>query len=158
MRAIFIFSFALALLFISTVIISECSREFSPEELQKHLSAAAYRGDVAAMRELIARGADINKACCGMDPPLHAAAYQGHEEAVRFLLARGASVHRGDKFDGTALMHAALSNQLVIAKLLIGYGADLNARETFENQTILDIAQRYNYTALIELLKERGAK
>lgn len=152
------FSFTSALFIYAVVSLCGCSMKSAPEELQKQLSSAAHRGDVAAMRELIALGADINKACCGMYPPLHAAASEGHDEATRFLLERGAKVNLRHKFDATALMEAALDNQVEIARLLICYGADVNARETFGNQTILDIAQRYNYTALIELLKERGAK
>jgi hypothetical protein len=60
-------------------------------ELNDQLYSAAARGDVAALRGLVAAGADVNHRRYGR-PCLSTAAFNGHAAAVEFLLASGADV------------------------------------------------------------------
>lgn len=79
----------------------------SHEERQAALAGAALHGRMAALRELIAVGVDIN----AFNPPgwhehstaLHSAIYGRSEAAVEALLAAGADpTIRDTIFDGTA--------------------------------------------------------
>lgn len=57
------------------------------------LMLAAFRGDAAAVRALLERGADVNARDKDGDTALMFAAYKGHTEIVSLLLERGANVY-----------------------------------------------------------------
>jgi ankyrin repeat protein len=71
------------------------------------LHVMAKRGDAAAVKWLLDRGADPNAMWGHWDaklPPVHLAAAQGHADVVRLLLARGADPSiRDSKHDGDAI-------------------------------------------------------
>ena len=54
------------------------------------LNEAASEGDVAAVTQLLDRGADPNGLSENEFTPLNLAALMGHHEVVRLLLSRGA--------------------------------------------------------------------
>jgi ankyrin repeat protein len=97
--------------------------------------------------------------------PLTAAAQFGRVEAIRFLLSKGADVNLRD-FGGegqTPLSTAAMQGQLEVCRVLLDAGADPNipteprlVGET-RNWTALDWAIRGKHTAVVALLRERGA-
>ena len=55
-------------------------------EVWEFLTAAAS-GDIASLRDLLARDAGLHRAEYWYTPPLHFAVREGHLEAVRLLLA-----------------------------------------------------------------------
>jgi mono/diheme cytochrome c family protein len=63
----------------------------TPRLAAADLVAASAKGDLAAVRELLEKGSDVN-ARSGLDTPLTAAARMGHAEVVRVLLASNADV------------------------------------------------------------------
>jgi len=73
---------------------------------------------------LIAKGADVNKACEGYVPPLMHAAKYGRLDMVKILVAKGANVHY--KYSGaytpangeTPLTYAEKNNQTAVADYL----------------------------------------
>jgi ankyrin repeat protein len=75
--------------------------------VQHPLGGAIARGDVAAVTELLARGADANAVVVGTDgswsqwelPMLHIAARHDRAEVARMLLSAGARIDARSRFD-----------------------------------------------------------
>ncbi len=64
----------------------------------KPLHQAAQSGDIAAAKELIADGANVNATAYGPAwTPLHLAARDGHLAVVKLLVAHGAKVNTKDR-------------------------------------------------------------
>lgn len=82
------------------------------------LHLAAFRGNEADVRDLIALGAVVNaRGDLGMTA-LHNAAGGGHTAVVECLLALGADRALPDEFGQTAAQLAALGSHNEVAKLL----------------------------------------
>jgi ankyrin repeat protein len=96
-----------------------------PDLLMPELFQAAARNDVAAVKALLAKGANPNCRNFLSFTPLFLAAAAGHEEAVNTLLAGGAELDTPSPY-GTALTFAALANQPRMAQFLIARGAGVN--------------------------------
>jgi ankyrin repeat protein len=86
------------------------------------LHLMAKRNDVAAVRWLLANGADPNARWAHWDAdvtPLHLAASQGHAEVVELLLAAGADpAVRDSKHDGDVKGWAEFFKQQIIVRIL----------------------------------------
>ena len=74
------------------------------------LHYATYHGRTDCVRELIARGADVNAATNFGETPLMRASINGDVDTVRLLLAAGADKLRVDVFGRTALSEAGMWN------------------------------------------------
>ena len=92
----------------------------------RDLYEAALEGDVSAMTDLIAAGANVDAALSGDGSPLIGAARSGSLDAVRLLLDRGANPNLGVHGDGSALIVAADKGGMEIVRLLLDRGADPN--------------------------------
>ena len=87
-----------------------CSGTLSAQSLSDNdraLIAAAWRNDVAAARDLIARGADVNAKDHTQQSAYLIATSDGYTELLRLTLAHGADVHATDSYNGTGLIRAA---------------------------------------------------
>ncbi len=91
------------------------------------LSLAILAGNVAAVKELVKRGADLN-ACNGEDPAIHYAVQEGHlevvKEIVELLLNAGADINALDGCGQTPLDHCLLSS---MRSLFRDHGAKLSS-------------------------------
>lgn len=93
------------------------------QSLNDQLWEAARTGDAAAVRELIAKGADVNAKFRYGQTPLFKAAERGHTEVVKLLLEKGADVNVRDTFyQATALTWAADKGHIEIVKALLDKG------------------------------------
>jgi uncharacterized protein len=105
------------------------------------LVRAARKGDVAAIKESLGDGANVNarNEATGWTP-LIAAAYYGYPEAAQLLIQSGADVNLFDHHHGSALMKAVtlgsfenrediVVRKSEIVKLLLQAGADPYARD-----------------------------
>jgi len=101
------------------------------------LMIAALRGEVEAMKLLLARGAQLNR---GGWTPLHYAASAPEPDAVALLLERGAAVDALAPNGYTALMMAAQYGTEDAAMLMLKRGADPRLRNS-RGQTAADLAR-----------------
>ena len=84
---------------------------------------AAGRGDLSAVKFLIAKGADVNAKALIGETALMMASGKGHKEVVELLLAKGADVNAKRTDGATALMMATEKGHKEIRELLIKAGA-----------------------------------
>jgi ankyrin repeat protein len=116
---------------------------------------AAKEGNIEAVKQHLAAGANVNAKDTNGWTPLHLAALNGQKETTEILIAEGADVNAGDKI--TPLHYAAQYGEKEIVELLISKGADVNA-ENYEGKTPLDRAIEYNQPETADLLRKHGAK
>jgi ankyrin repeat protein len=121
------------------------------------LQWAAYRGDVAQVKRLLAAGASPAQANAYGVTPLQLAAETGNAEVIKPLLAAGADVESPNSEGQTALMSVARTGNIEAAKLLLGHGATINAVEQFGGQTALMWAAARRHPQMVELLLSKGA-
>ncbi|MEU8826970.1 ankyrin repeat domain-containing protein [Streptomyces sp. NPDC048636] len=138
----------------------ERAEGWNPRAAGAELFEAVDRDDAAAVRSLLAGGADIEAA----DPrsPFHdgetvliGAAGRGAADTVRLLLDAGAEVNARSASGWTALMRACDAGHLDCARVLLDAGAAVGARND-EGYTAHGRTAIRN-TELIRLLEERGA-
>jgi hypothetical protein len=167
----------IALLFVAVLL--------APEALAQNLNedflAAARKGDVPKLKELLDKGADVNAKTQYGATALAYACDKGHIEVVKLLLERGANVNVKDTFYGEVPLGWALQkNNVEIVKLLIEKGAQgkervltyavqagqidlvkvvLNKGELKPGQlsSALELATSANKPEIVELLKKAGA-
>ena len=101
------------------------------------LSEAAFTGDIAALKQALAGGADPNT----KDPQsggtlLATAALMGHTEVVALLLEHGADINAKSRDGGTALHAAAFLGRAETVKFLLDKGADTTLRSNMGGTAI----------------------
>jgi uncharacterized protein len=105
---------------------------------------AIKRGDVAAVRDLLHRGADVDARDRYGQTALMLAAHAGYREVVETVIEHGANLNVTAKFGLSALMLAVIAGHPEIARLLARAGADLSLRGTgapgFINKTACALA------------------
>lgn len=120
---------------------------------------AAVLPDLRLLRELIARGVDVNHVHRGMTPLLAATrdSWHGRPDAVMMLLANGADPRVTDAEGNTPLHHAARSADPGVAALLRDAAAEVDAVNA-EGQTPLAVACLAGNWRLARFLLEHGAR
>lgn len=135
--------------------------------------AAAFPGNAAALRLLLAKGADPKKVDANGDGPLGNAATSADTQMMKILLEAGANPNergiRGPAMRGlTALMRATMANCLECVELLLARGADPNAvsdpprvvkagLQDVGKLTALLMAAQWNQLAIAKALVAAGA-
>lgn len=117
---------------------------------------AIQKNDSAAVKRLLARGADPNARDAGGTPALMTAVLFADAACVQALLDRGADPNAADRAGATALMWAI--PDLAKVKLLLDRGAGVNARAPGLKRPPLLIAASYPGSAeVLRLLLSKGA-
>lgn len=127
------------------------SKGFTP------LMRAAGAGKLGAVRLLIERGANVNRA----EPKfsytaLHLAATQGYADAVKELAKAGADLEARASVSATPLQLACAKGHLEAASVLLERGANIEAVDG-AGWTPLHWAAREGQTELVRLLVQRKA-
>ncbi len=122
------------------------------------LMACTLNGDLARVRWLLDRGADVNAALTDSSTSLLMACEKGHLEIVRELLGRGANVNAVRTDDGmTSLMWACQIGHLEVVLELLGRSANVNAARTDDGMTSLIWACQEGHLEIVRVLLGRGA-
>ncbi|MCP5105352.1 MAG: hypothetical protein GY950_18330 [bacterium] len=92
------------------------------------LHLAAHKKQAAAVKMLLAKGADVNiKSTCPQEAtPLHFAASGGDIGIVKMLVGKGAKVDAGEKDGETPLAYAAYNGHKEVVAFLLEKGAAVN--------------------------------
>ncbi|WP_157667618.1 ankyrin repeat domain-containing protein [Comamonas serinivorans] len=114
------------------------------------LMMAAFRGQVDLARQLIARGAQVNRRGW---TPLHYAATNGHLAMIDFLLSQKADLNAPSPNESTPLMMAAMYGSEDAARALLKAGAD-PTRKNQLGMTAADFATKAERDALARTLTE----
>ena len=135
---------------IAAVVLAGCGPS-KPPDISIH--DAAREGNIEAIKQAIADGAEVNAKGIGGFTPLLIAAMEGHNEVVELLISKGADVDARQYGNGlTPLRFAAERGYKEIVELLISKGADVNAKEG--NLTALNWADG----EIADLLRKHGGK
>jgi ankyrin repeat protein len=120
------------------------------------LVAAAEAGDIGAVRELLAAGADVDAASVDGATALHWAAHRDVPRLVRLLLDAGADVSATNRYGVQPIALAATNGSAVVLRQLLAAGADPNATMP-GGETVLMTAARAGPPDAVRVLLRAGA-
>jgi ankyrin repeat protein len=121
-----------------------------------NLILSAYNDDLANVKLLLGRGAEVDAATPDGVSPLMYATQNGNLEMVKLLVDSGANMNL-TPFDGTTpLIASARQNLYDISEFLAGRGADLNLRDV-EGLTAVHYAAAFNHYDIMDMLIFHGA-
>lgn len=123
------------------------------------LVLATLGSDMRLLRQLIAKGANLNREHAGLTPLIAATrdSHQGRPDAVMTLLTNGADPRCADPGGNTPLHYAALSETPIVSALLCDASAPIDAINR-DGLTPLGTACAAGNWKLARFLLERGAK
>jgi ankyrin repeat protein len=121
------------------------------------LMQAAYDGDVAQAKRLLASHANVNAVNAYGVNAMLLAAESSNTKLIAVLLNAGAKANSANPDGETALHLVARTGNVEAAKLLLAHGAKVDARETFGGQTPLMWAAARRHAPMVELLASKGA-
>ncbi len=134
------------LIFLSVVMVGESLAAEANEELL----AAARKGDLAAVKQQLDKGAALEAKTPYGQTPLYVAAMNGHEEVVRYLLDKGAIADVTDTFYKAPILTFVLMREHYgVARLLLQKGTKN------PDQVLAQLAQT-GRVDLVQLLIENG--
>jgi ankyrin repeat protein len=111
---------------------------------------AAEEGDIEAVKQHLAAGADVDAKNKHGGTPLH---YTAIKEIAELLILNGAEVNAKDGNGWVPLHYAVGRDHRDVAETLIAKGADVNAKGT-DGKASLDLADG----ELADLLRKHGGK
>ena len=128
------------------------------------IHTAAQKGDVDAVRQLIADRVNVDAKDYFGKTSLHVAAETGHEKVAALLIEAGADMEvrtppsgRGfNDFGSTPLILTARWGHTSVAELLINSGADVNVRTSIYEWPVLHFAASHGREVIVELLITSG--
>jgi len=107
--------------------------------------AAAATGDIAAIKQHVDFGTDINaKESANGSTPLIVAAFSGHTDAMRLLVENGAGLDLQNNQGSTALHTAAFICYPDAVALLLDRGANTEIKNNFGRTALESVSGEWN--------------
>lgn len=123
------------------------------DQMGERLLDASISGNIAEIRELLSKGANVNYPDQELgDRPLHRAAMEGRVEAARVLIENHADVNAADNLGSRPLHWAADDGNMDMIRLLVESGAQAHALNS-HNQTAADWAEREGHSDAARFLR-----
>ncbi len=121
------------------------------------LHAAAHRGDVAALRTLLAAGADVNQRGAQGRTAVHVATFARQREAVRVLADHKADLGllENDRYDAVTI--AAVADDEPTLRVLLSLGASAKLTTSRYDGTALIAAAHLGHDGVVRQLIAAGA-
>ena len=121
------------------------------------LHKAAHDGDVAAIRRLLADGADPETRDSNGRTPAHVSAFASHEDAVAALAAGGADVNALDAELYDMVTIAAVADDVAMLKAALAAGNDPGLTTSRYDGTALIAAAHLGHAEVVKTLIDAGA-
>lgn len=138
------------------------TRGYGGEDLEERLGKrttplmqAAREGEVQALEQLIAAGADVNATNADGNTALWLACFAERLDALDRLIEAGAQVDHANDNEATCLMFASSTGKVEIVRRLLRAGADLTLR-TLDDDTALDMASTLDCLRLLREAERRA--
>jgi len=125
-------------------------------DITQELSDAIIANDLARVKFLVSKGADVNKVDDQGATPLTSAARQRHPEMVELLVRLGANVNEPNKDGMTPLIAGVMRDHVPTIKVLLEKGADIE-KPNAEGYRPLAIAIAEDKFEVGKALMEAGA-
>ena len=121
------------------------------------LHAAAQRGDLSLLRQLVAAKADLNARDSHGRTPLHVSTFARQREALSLLAAAGAHIDllENDRYDAVTI--ASVANDADTLRLLLSLGASATQVTSHYDGTALIAAAHLGHAEVVKQLIAAGA-
>ncbi|WP_225984472.1 ankyrin repeat domain-containing protein [Noviherbaspirillum aerium] len=106
------------------------------------LHAAARKGDVATLRVLLDKGANIDGRDATGATALLVATHNNRVEAARLLIEAGANVNAKDNIHDSPYLYAGARGHDDILKMTLAHGADLKSTNRYGGTALIPAAER----------------
>ena len=135
-----------------------------PNQVNKPLAYAAAYGNLAIVKLILARGADINGQVAYGDVPIIKAAEHGNRDIIVYLIEQGADVNRPNAFGISPFIGFCAAEDVELVQLALKYGGKVNTSyvqqteqsEGKRNYTALQAAVAHGKTDVVKLLLANG--
>jgi ankyrin repeat protein len=149
--------FSIRLLLVRSALVATLVAAAPARAADTALLDAVKKGDPAAVRLLLQRGAPVDANGPDGSTALHWAVELDEPEMIRALLGAGADAKRANRYGITPLHLAAINGNAAVMRDLLEAGADANAVLP-EGETVLMAAARTGSAESVKLLLDRGVK
>jgi ankyrin repeat protein len=123
------------------------------QNLQDSLLAAASANQVSRLREMLARGVDIEARDADGRSALLLATRSNAIEAAQLLIEAGADVNASDLIHDSPFLYAGAEGRLEILRMTLRHGADLASVNRYGGTALIPAAHHGHIETVRELLK-----
>lgn len=135
---------------------TQAASQRKPTPLDRELMAAVDAGDVAAVRQLVEKGANVDTRIRGDGTALIRAAARGQLPMAEALLQLGADVEKSSRGDGNPLIAAAMAGHDDVVERLLAAGANVDAVVAGDETPLINAA-RQGHLEIVKRLVAHGA-